>query len=97
MISPRVWAPGCFALAFAATLLPKIGTSDHTTNAHPKARIGLVFDVGGRGDKSFNDAAYIGLMRAERKLGIEALPRARERRKIAKPHSVFLHRKISIS
>ncbi len=33
--------------------------------------MGLVFDVGGRGDKSFNDAAYAGLERAKRELGIE--------------------------
>jgi basic membrane protein A len=33
--------------------------------------VGLVFDVGGRGDKSFNDAAWIGLERARRELGIE--------------------------
>jgi basic membrane protein A len=31
--------------------------------------VGIVFDVGGRGDKSFNDGAYIGAMRAERELG----------------------------
>lgn len=36
------------------------------------ARVGLVFDVGGRGDRSFNDAAWAGLVRAERELGIEA-------------------------
>jgi len=30
-----------------------------------------VFDVGGRGDKSFNDAAYAGLDSAKRTLGIE--------------------------
>jgi basic membrane protein A len=35
------------------------------------ARVGLVFDVGGRGDKSFNDAAYRGLERAKRELGID--------------------------
>jgi basic membrane protein A len=35
------------------------------------ARIGLVFDVGGRGDKSFNDAAYAGLERAQNELGVE--------------------------
>jgi len=34
-------------------------------------RVGVVFDVGGRGDKSFNDAAFIGLMRGARELGIE--------------------------
>lgn len=33
-------------------------------------RVGLVFDVGGRGDKSFNDAAYNGVARAARELGI---------------------------
>ncbi len=32
--------------------------------------VGLVFDVGGRGDKSFNDQAYAGLERAGRELGI---------------------------
>jgi basic membrane protein A len=32
-------------------------------------RVGLVFDVGGRGDKSFNDAAYAGLARARVELG----------------------------
>ena len=31
--------------------------------------VGIVFDVGGRGDKSFNDGAYEGAMRAERSLG----------------------------
>ena len=34
--------------------------------------IGIVFDLGGRGDKSFNDAAYHGLDRAVRELGVEA-------------------------
>jgi basic membrane protein A len=32
--------------------------------------IGLVFDVGGLGDKSFNDAAHRGLRKAEKDLGI---------------------------
>jgi basic membrane protein A and related proteins len=34
-------------------------------------KVGLVFDVGGRGDKSFNDAAYRGLERAKKELGID--------------------------
>lgn len=42
--------------------------------APPKARsairVGLVFDVGGRGDKSFNDAAYTGLLEAARLDGV---------------------------
>ncbi len=35
-----------------------------------KLQIGLVFDVGGRGDKSFNDSAYNGLEIAKAKHGI---------------------------
>ena len=31
--------------------------------------VGIVFDVGGRGDKSFNDGAYVGAEKAERELG----------------------------
>lgn len=34
-------------------------------------RVGLVLDVGGRGDKSFNDSGYLGAERARRELGIE--------------------------
>ena len=36
----------------------------------PNSEVGLVFDVGGRGDKSFNDAAYLGLQLAKDSLGI---------------------------
>ena len=31
--------------------------------------VGIVFDMGGRGDKSFNDGAYLGADRAEKQLG----------------------------
>ena len=31
--------------------------------------VGLVFDIGGRGDQSFNDSAYAGLERAANELG----------------------------
>jgi len=33
--------------------------------------VGIVFDVGGRGDKSFNDGAYLGADRAARDLGAQ--------------------------
>jgi basic membrane protein A len=36
-----------------------------------KIKVGLVFDVGGLGDKSFNDAAHRGLMKAKDELGVE--------------------------
>jgi len=34
-------------------------------------RVGLVYDIGGRGDQSFNDAAYAGLTQAQEELGVE--------------------------
>ena len=34
-------------------------------------RVGLVFDIGGKNDKSFNEAAWRGLKRAEAELGVE--------------------------
>jgi basic membrane protein A len=33
-------------------------------------KVGVVFDSGGRGDKSFNDSAWAGVQRAEKELGI---------------------------
>lgn len=35
----------------------------------PTVRVGLVYDVGGRGDQSFNDMAYAGLERAQQEFG----------------------------
>ena len=40
-----------------------------TPPAGSALKVGIVFDVGGRGDKSFNDGAYNGGQRAERELG----------------------------
>lgn len=34
-------------------------------------KVGLVFDVGGRGDKSFNDGAFRGLEQAKKELGVD--------------------------
>ena len=45
------------------------GTGAPAANA-AKVKVGLVFDVGGRGDKSFNDAAYAGLERAMSELHV---------------------------
>jgi len=49
----------------------KKGTKDDILNDGKKMKVGLVFDVGGRGDKSFNDAAFKGLERAQNELGIQ--------------------------
>src|SRR3989442_9783154 len=60
------------AAGVAAALLA--GCAKKSEPSHPRLastlKVGLVFDVGGRGDKSFNDAAYAGLERARRELGI---------------------------
>jgi len=43
------------------------GSAQAATASGP--RVGIVFDVGGRGDKSFNDGAYVGAERAIDSLG----------------------------
>lgn len=45
-----------------------------TPSTGKKLKIGVVFDSGGRGDKSFNDSAWAGIERAQKEFGIEALP-----------------------
>ncbi len=47
------------------------GGSTGSTSNEKKLVIGMVFDSGGRGDKSFNDSAYAGLERAAKELGVE--------------------------
>ncbi len=66
--------PFAAALAALAALVLVAGCARRADTPAPAApgalRVGLVFDVGGRGDKSFNDAAYAGLERAQQELGI---------------------------
>jgi basic membrane protein A len=72
-MTPRGWAALLVGAAIVATFVPARSSERGPARAtKPKARVGLVFDVGGRGDKSFNDAAYRGVARAERELDIEA-------------------------
>lgn len=61
---------GAAVVSMGTLFLP--GLSKEPTGSGPNANIhiGLVFDVGGRGDKSFNDAAYEGVSRAARELGV---------------------------
>jgi basic membrane protein A and related proteins len=47
-------------------------TADGTRPNNQAMTVGVVFDSGGRGDKSFNDSAYAGIERAEREFGIVA-------------------------
>ena len=53
-----------------------LGNSSNSTGqgdepAESKFRVGLCLSIGGRGDQSFNDQAYDGVMRAVEELGIE--------------------------
>jgi basic membrane protein A len=66
----RRWLLVLFVTALATSFVPARRTAPAPReNAW---RIGLVFDIGGRGDKSFNDAAYAGLIRAQAELGVDA-------------------------
>lgn len=56
------------ALALGLSLVPSRNAAPRT--AKSPLRVGLVLDVGGRGDKSFNDAAFRGIERAEAELGV---------------------------
>ena len=51
------------ALAAPAAMVP-------ASAAKSNVKVGLAYDIGGRGDKSFNDAAARGLDLAKKKLGI---------------------------
>jgi basic membrane protein A len=63
-------ALGTALLAAATALLPARRAEPQGKGPLARYRIGLVFDVGGRGDKSFNDAAWEGISRAARELGV---------------------------
>jgi basic membrane protein A len=52
-------------LVLGAVCTPGKGSAQHTD-----VTVGLVFDVGGRGDKSFNDGAWRGLVRARDEVGV---------------------------
>jgi basic membrane protein A and related proteins len=54
----------CFAL-----LISSCATTE-ATRQNCNIRVGIVFDIGGKNDRSFNAAAWDGVQRAERELGI---------------------------
>ncbi|MEM0268731.1 MAG: BMP family protein [Candidatus Korarchaeum sp.] len=41
------------------------------TETAKKVKVAILFDMGGRGDLSFNDMAYLGASRAEKELGVQ--------------------------
>jgi len=66
------------ALALSACGSSDSGSSATTTgsaggsSSAAKLKVGLAYDIGGRGDKSFNDSAAAGLDKAKSELGVEA-------------------------
>ncbi|MEU9232874.1 BMP family lipoprotein [Streptomyces subrutilus] len=65
------------ALALSATACGGKKSSDAGTSETKEASAAIAYDIGGRGDQSFNDAAYAGLQKAESELkikGAEAEP-----------------------
>ncbi|AJF66931.1 BMP family lipoprotein [Streptomyces vietnamensis] len=61
------------ALALSATAC---GKSSNNTGSSPSSssqatKVALAYDIGGRGDQSFNDAAYAGMKKAEDELGVK--------------------------
>jgi basic membrane protein A and related proteins len=57
------------ALALSATACG--GKSSSEAGSDKGATAAIAYDIGGRGDQSFNDAAYAGLEKAEKDLGIK--------------------------
>lgn len=68
-MTPLRWVVLALVVVNAALIAAGAGRSESIECPEEALCVGLVFDVGGLGDKSFNDAAYVGLLRAERELG----------------------------
>ena len=60
------------AVLAAAVLITTGCSSSSSDNAGGDVKVGLAYDIGGRGDKSFNDSAALGLDQAKEEFGIEA-------------------------
>jgi basic membrane protein A len=60
-----------FAAAVVLVALAGCGGGQPESSGTGVVRVGMVFDVGGKGDKSFNDSAYRGLLHAADQFGIE--------------------------
>ncbi|MFD5326332.1 BMP family protein [Streptomyces sp. NPDC127092] len=59
------------ALALSATACGKSSTDSGSSSDSKAVKAAIAYDIGGRGDQSFNDAAYAGLKKAEDELGVK--------------------------
>ena len=63
---------GAVALAAcSSSSTPSSSTGSSPSPSKSSVKVGLAYDIGGRGDKSFNDSAGAGLDKAVTDLGIE--------------------------
>ncbi|MFF8030370.1 BMP family protein [Streptomyces sp. NPDC016626] len=69
----RITVAGAATASLALALTACGGTSTSSSSSESKGDKGLAiaYDVGGKGDQSFNDAAYAGLERAKKEFGYE--------------------------
>lgn len=56
------------AAIFATVLMPV------AASAEPALTVGVAYDIGGRGDRSFNDASHAGLEKAQKQFDFELVP-----------------------
>lgn len=59
------------ALALSVTACGESSSSSSSSSDSKDKKTALAYDIGGRGDQSFNDAAYAGLAKAEKDLGVK--------------------------
>ncbi len=55
----------------ATSAAPSTSASAAPTSEAPKIKVGMAYDVGGRGDQSFNDSAAAGLDKAAKEFGVD--------------------------
>ena len=65
-----VMAAGALALAACGSSSSSSSTSPSASAPASDVKVGLAYDIGGRGDQSFNDAAAAGLDKAKAELGV---------------------------
>ncbi len=70
-MTPARLIVGLVALNAALMIAGRLAIPAEQTRAGARHRVGLVFDVGGKNDKSFNEAAWRGLVRARDELGVD--------------------------
>jgi basic membrane protein A and related proteins len=59
------------ALALSVTACGDSSSSSDTGSASTDKKAAIAYDIGGRGDQSFNDAAYAGLAKSDKGLGVK--------------------------